>query len=172
MTTKSLLLKSKLIIALKVYKIFSSTSDLDAVNNFKLFNNKILFSAFSLTFKIVLIKDASSKINETIFSNYNFLEFMISLIIRSEIILTLDFLRLKIKQLVKAEKVMIEAVLDRKNRVSLLNFKNFCEVKEESIILNVDVFKFDVDILNSIVVALFFVFDNSLTYSRSEKIFV
>ena len=162
----------KLTIALKIYKISSSTFNSDAINNLKISDNQIFLSASWFTFEIVLIKNAFSKTNETIFSNRNFSEFIISSIIRSKTITAFDFSRLKNKKLVKVKEVTIEAVFNRKNWIFLSNFKNFYEVKEKSIALNIDVFNFEIDVFNSIVVVSFFVFNKLSTYSRLKKVFV
>ena len=63
----------------------------------------------------MLTESASSKINETIFSDRDFSEFIILSIIQFKTIAAFDLLRLKNKKLIKAEKLIIEAILDRKN---------------------------------------------------------
>ena len=67
---------------------------------------------------------------------------------------------------------MIEIVFNQKNRVFISNLKDFCEMKEKHIALNIDVFNFKIDVFNSVVVALLFVFNKFSTYLRSERIFV
>ena len=120
----------------------------------------------------MLIKNAFSKINETIFSNRDSLKFMILSMIRSEMTITFDLSKLKNKKLVKAKEITIEAMFNRKNWIFLSNFKTFCEMKEENIALNIDAFNFEVNMFDLIVVALLFVFNKLLTYLRLNRIFV
>ena len=80
-----------------------------------MFDNKIFFSVSWFTFEIVLTESIFSKTNETILSNCNSLEFMISSIVQSKTTIAFDRLRLKNRKLIKAEKVAIEAMFNRKN---------------------------------------------------------
>ena len=51
----------------------------------------------------------------------------------------------------------------------LLSSKDFWETKEENITLNIDALNFEINMLNLTIVALFFVFNKLLIYSRLKK---